>query len=306
MDLRQLKYFIAVFEHHNLSRAAAEIPISQPALTRSVKLLESELGVKLFRRQARGVIPTSAGERFYRHANKILAACERAEKDVRTAGDFLSGEITIGVTALFAESVMERVVAEFLERHPRVKITVRQSLLGELLLGLERGELELALCNFPIQPVPETHTFETLVELNSYAYASSDHPLADGRKLTWKCMAEASWVNFNQSHSRETLDAIFLSLNLAPPRPPLLTDSLTLLKAVIQRRGFIGMLPEQLMASEVAAGSVIRLSLPGTPIIRNGGLIMLKESNRSPLTELFAEELRVVCQEMSIVQPVAK
>jgi DNA-binding transcriptional LysR family regulator len=305
MDLRQLKYFIAVFEHSNFSRAAAEIPISQPALTRSVQLLESELGVTLFRRQARGVIPTSAGERFYRHANKILAACERAEKDVRTAGDFLSGEIVIGVTALFAESVMERVVGEFLERHPQVNITVCQRVLGHLLSGLERGEFELALCNFPIQPLPDTLTLETLVELNSYAYASSDHPLANGRELTWKSIAEASWVNFNHSLSRETLDAIFLNLNLAPPRPPLLTDSLTLIKAMIQRRGFIGMLPQQLMASETAAGTVVRLNLPGTPIIRSGGLIMLKEFNRSPLTELFAEELRIICHEMNIVHPVA-
>ena len=301
MDLRQLRYFIAVFEHSNFSRAAAEIPISQPALTRSVQLLESELGVSLFRRQARGVIPTSAGERFYRHANNILADCERAEKDVRTAGDFLSGEIAIGATALFADSVMERVVGEFLERHPRVKITVCQRVLGHLLTGLERGEFELALCNFPIQPLPDTHALETLLELSSYAYASSDHPLADGRELTWESVAEASWVNFNQSHSRETLDTIFLNLNIAPPRPPLLTDSLTLLKAMIQRRGFIGMLPEQLMASETAAGTVVRLNLPGTPVIRQGGLIMLKEFNRSPLTELFAEELRIICQELSMV-----
>jgi len=303
MDLRQLRYFIAVFEHSNFSRAAAEIPISQPALTRSVQLLESELGVNLFRRQARGVIATSAGERFYRHANKILSACDRAEKDVRTAGDFLSGEIAIGVTALFADSVMERVVGEFLEKHPRVKITVCQGLLGDCLSGLERGEFELALCNFPIQPLPDTHTMETLVELNSYAYASSDHPLADGRELTWKTMAEASWVNVNQSHSRETLDTIFLNLNLVPPQPPLLTDSLNLIKAMIQRHGFIGMLPQQLMASETAAGKVVRLNLPGTPIIRNGGLIMLKEFNRSPLTELFAEELRIICQEMNTVPP---
>jgi DNA-binding transcriptional LysR family regulator len=303
MDLRQLRYFIAVFEHSNFSRAAAEIPISQPALTRSVQLLESELGINLFRRQARGVIPTSAGERFYRHANKILAACERAEKDVRTAGDFLSGEIAIGVTALFADSVMERAVGEFLEKHPRVKITVCQGLLADCLSGLERGEFELALCNFPIQPLPDTHTLETLVELNSYAYASCDHPLADGRKLTWKSMAEASWVNVNQSHSRETLDTIFLNLNLVPPQPPLLTNSLNLIKAMIQKRGFIGMLPQHLMASETAAGSVVRLNLPGTPIIRNGGLIMLKEFNRSPLTELFAEELRIICQEMNTVPP---
>src|SRR6056297_2231193 len=136
MDLRQLRYFIAVYEQGSVSRAASEIPISQPALTRSIRLLENELGVSLLQRHARGVIPTSAGERFYRHAHRILADCSQAREDIRDADDSLSGETAIGVAALFAYTVMDRIVGEFCEKHPEVRITVTQGLLDDLLSGL--------------------------------------------------------------------------------------------------------------------------------------------------------------------------
>jgi DNA-binding transcriptional LysR family regulator len=298
MDLRQLRYFIAVYEHGGVSRAAAEIPISQPALTRSVQLLEDELGVSLFQRGARGVIPTSAGEKLYRHAHKILAACDHAEEDVRGADEQLSGEITIGVSALFTHSIMERVIGDFYEKHPRIKITVCQELLGDLLVGLERNDYELVLCNFPIQALPDAHTPETLLILRSHIYVSAGHPLAKASDVSWKSVAEASWVSFNQSQSKEAINALFLNQNLAPPQTPVLTNSLALIKSMILERGFVGMLPRQVMEAETAAGKAVQISLPGTPIIREAGLITLKDTKRSPLAELLSEDLRLACRDL--------
>ncbi len=299
MDLRQLRYFIAVFEHGSISRAAAEIPISQSALTRSMHILEGELGVTLFQREARGVIPTSAGERLYRHAYKILAACDRAEEDVRSTDNYLSGEIAVGVTALFAHTIMDRLAGEFYERHPKVKITVYQGLLGDLLSGLERGEFELALCNFPVQSPPDTYALESLMELSSHIYASSDHPLANASDASWESVAQAKWVDFNQAHSREAFDSLFLNQNLAPPQTPVLTNSLALIKSMILRRGFVGLLPQQLMTDETAAGTIVGIPLRGTPIKRRAGLITLREAKPSPLSELLAEDIRAICRELN-------
>lgn len=302
MDLRQLRYFIAVYEQGSVSRAAAEIPISQPALTRSIRLLEHELGVSLLQRHARGVIPTGAGERFYRHAYRILADCSAAREDIRDAGDSISGEIAIGVAALFAYTVMDRVIGEFRKKHPEVRITVTQGLLGDLLSGLERGDIAMALCNFPVQSLPDTHVAETLMQLKSHAYVSSDHPLATGGAPTWRAVAKASWVHFNQPQSQEAVQALFLNQNIAPPRAPLMTNSLALIKSMILRRGFVGLLPEQLMADEMSAGSIVRLKLPGTPITRKAGLITLKESYHRPLKELFADDIRDICREIQVMR----
>ncbi|MEQ8515787.1 MAG: LysR substrate-binding domain-containing protein, partial [Chromatocurvus sp.] len=79
---------------------------------------------------------------------------------------------------------------------------------------------------------------------------------------------------------------------------PVLTNSVALIKSMILRRGFIGLLPEQLMAGEIAEGSVIRLAIPGTPVTRKAGLITLRDSNPRPLAKLFAEDIRILCREV--------
>jgi LysR family nitrogen assimilation transcriptional regulator len=296
MDLRHLKYFIAAYEHGSLSRAATDIPISQPAITRSLKQLEDELGVSLLKRHARGVVPTNAGERFYLHAKSILAECARAGQDALDAGDQVSGEVSIGVASLFTYTMMDRVVAGFCERHPKVKVTVVQGLLEDLLAGLEHGDIELALCNFPVQSLPDSHILETLVELKIFPYVSRDHPLADSKTVSWKTVADARWVNFSQPHSQEAFAAPFINENLAPPQTPLLTNSMLLVKSMILKWGFIGLLPEQLMVDEIEAGALVKLRLPGIPITRNAGLIMRRDGYRRPVAELFAEEIRNACK----------
>ena len=100
MDLRQLRHFVAIFERGNLSKAAEDIFISQPALTRSLKTLEDELGVELLQRHARGTTPTEAGERFYHHAMSILAECSRARLDAaQMANGELVGEVAQSLEA---------------------------------------------------------------------------------------------------------------------------------------------------------------------------------------------------------------
>lgn len=296
MDLRQLKYFIAAYEHGSLSRAATDVAISQPAMTRSLKQLEDELGVSLLQRHARGVAPTNAGERFYLHATSILAQCTRASQDVLEAGEQVSGEVSIGVASLFTYTMMDHAVASFCERHPKVTVTVIQGLLEDLLTGVEQGNLELALCNFPVQTLPDSTILETLVELKVFPYVSRDHPLAVAKTVSWKSVADARWVNFSQPHSQEAFAAHFINENLAPPQTPVLTNSMALVKSMILKWGFIGLLPEQLMVEEIEAGSLVKLKLPGTPFTRNAGLLMRRDGYRRPVVELFAEEIRSACK----------
>ena len=298
MDLRQLKYFVVVYEHGNMSRAAEEIPISQPALTRSVRMLEDELGVKLFQRHARGAAPTAAGERFYQHARSILAECERASQDVLQAGGELSGEVTIGVGSLFASNLSDRIISRFCAKYPLVTVTLLQGFFEDLITQLEMGEIELALCNFPVQELPGSEDFETLFEVHTNAYVSSRHPLASSSQPSRQALAEARWANVNQPHSQDVLDSLFINENLIAPRIGLRTNSLTLIKSVIVDYDFVGLLPEHMMTAELKAGTVVKLDLPGTPIVRGAGLIMRKAGYRRPIADLMAEEIRTTCREM--------
>jgi len=298
MDLRQLKYFVAVFEHGNLSRAAEHIPISQPALTRSVKMLEDELGVELFHRHARGAAPTPAGERFYHHAKSILAECDRAREDAAEAGGRLSGEVTIGLGPLFASHLIDDVIKRISDRYPLITVTAIQGYFEDLVNLLDLGQIELAFCNFPLQERPMTLVFEKLFEVRTSVFVASTHPLAGMSPLSKQALTEANWASVNQPHSLNVLDAFFISDNLPAPHIALRTNSLTLIKSVIVDGGFVGLVPEHMMVEEIENGTAIRLDVPGTPIARDAGLILRKDAYHRAIAELLADEIRERCRQL--------
>ena len=124
MDSRQLRYFAAVYEQGNVSRAADICNVAQSALSHHVANLEAEFGTPLFVRQPRGMEPTAAGERLYEHAKLILKAINAAEKDIRQSGEDVSGDIAIGMaysaTKAIGLSMMKTVIA----RYPKIKLSL--------------------------------------------------------------------------------------------------------------------------------------------------------------------------------------
>jgi LysR family transcriptional regulator, nitrogen assimilation regulatory protein len=97
MDSRQLRYFIAVYEQRNLSRAADQASVAQSALSHHISNLEAEFATPLFERKPRGMEPTAAGERLYEHARIILRAMAAAEREIKEGGSVIAGDISIGM-----------------------------------------------------------------------------------------------------------------------------------------------------------------------------------------------------------------
>ncbi|MEQ8346402.1 MAG: LysR family transcriptional regulator [Sneathiellaceae bacterium] len=157
MDRRQLRYFAAIYEHRNLSRAARACNVAQSALSHNLTNLEAGLGTALFRRQSRGMLPTAAGERLYQHAKGILRAMEAAEADIRHASDRLAGEVSIGM----AYSVVKAVGVPFMKRvtvdHPAVRVSISESLSANTLMHVMKSDVDMALVyNPPADPLLET------------------------------------------------------------------------------------------------------------------------------------------------------
>lgn len=296
MDLRQLRHFVAVFERGNLSKAADDIAISQPALTRSLKNLEDELGVELLERHARGASPTRAGERFYHHAKSILAECSRARIDAMQPPGELAGEVAIGIGALFASHIIDETVAGFCADHPKVSISVLQGFFEELVTLLELGQIELAFINFPLLEPPESLVFEPLYEVSASVVVSSDHALAGDREPTADELSDANWVVVNQPHSKEVFDALFVADGHPAPRTAVRTNSLTLIRSLITDFGFVGLLPDHLLKTEIAEGQATRLAVPSTPVVRQAGLVTRKEGFHRPVADELAQAIRRRCR----------
>jgi len=139
MELRHLRYFVAVAEEHSFTRAAERLWIAQPGLSTQIRRLEGELGVTLFARHTRGVDLTEAGELFLDRARVTLAAAEAARSTGRDLEAGLVGSIRVGVAACAAWRGTCALLATFARDRPDVEVTVSESYGGTLIRDLRDG-----------------------------------------------------------------------------------------------------------------------------------------------------------------------
>jgi DNA-binding transcriptional LysR family regulator len=145
MELRHLRYFLAVAEEGHITRAAERLGIQQPPLSRTIKSLESEIGERLFVRRPRGVELTEAGTAFHRGASAILASLENSVELTRSTARGERGRIRIGVTPTgpFVSFVPD-CLAGFRKSYPAVSLSVEESLSGQLIESLHSGKIDTA------------------------------------------------------------------------------------------------------------------------------------------------------------------
>lgn len=138
MDLRTLRYFIAVLEAGSLSRAAGSLYIAQPALTAQIKKLEAELGAQLFDRSHAGVTPTPAGVQLYEDARRLLSDADAVRERIQRLPQGPEGSVTVALPFLLASLLMGPVLASLKKSHPRIRVFA----LDELSLGVKKAMLD--------------------------------------------------------------------------------------------------------------------------------------------------------------------
>src|SRR6266702_223065 len=149
MDSRQLRYFIAVYEQRNLSRAADQVNVAQSALSHHISNLEAEFATPLFERKPRGMEPTAAGERLYEHARIILRAMAEAETEVREGARVIAGDISIGMANSGVKAIGIELMRTVLTKYPKLKLSLTESLSGATLMHLMISSVDLALVYNP-------------------------------------------------------------------------------------------------------------------------------------------------------------
>jgi LysR family nitrogen assimilation transcriptional regulator len=153
MDSRQLRYFAAIYEQGSLASAAQHLRVAASALSHHLSNLEADLGSALFTRKPRGMQPTAAGERLYEHARSILRAMSVAEKDIRSAGDDVTGEVSIGMAYSAVKAIGVNLLRRVMRDYPKLRVSLTESLSGSTFMHLMTSEVELALVyNPPSEP----------------------------------------------------------------------------------------------------------------------------------------------------------
>jgi len=172
MDSRQLRYFIAVYEQRNLSRAADQASVAQSALSHHISNLEAEFATPLFERKPRGMEPTAAGERLYEHARIILRAMAAAEREIREGGSVIAGDISIGMANSGVKAIGVPLMRAVLAKYPKLKMSLTESLSGATLLHLMASEVDLALVYNP--PSERDLIAEPVLEEQMFCVGTAD------------------------------------------------------------------------------------------------------------------------------------
>ncbi|MET8847332.1 LysR substrate-binding domain-containing protein [Amycolatopsis sp. NPDC004625] len=190
MDLRVLRYFVAVAEERHVGRAADRLHMAQPPLSRAVRGLEDELGATLFERTPKGVTLTDAGAALYDEAVALLAQAGRIRDRVTAAAG--AATLTVGTLADAAEQVGTRLVARFREQHPHIDVRVHETDLADPTAGLRTGLVDVALTRTPFDTAGIG--VHVLRRVRVGVVLREDDPLAARAEVSTAELAGRRWV----------------------------------------------------------------------------------------------------------------
>ncbi len=218
MELRQLRYFVAVARRRHFTAAAEAIGVAQPALSQQIRLLERELGVALLDRTSRRVRPTPAGEAFLPRAERVLAEVASAQSEMAEFAGATRGRVTVGTLPSLAEYQLPRLVAGFHARHPDLELVVREESTATLLALLGGGEVDLALLHRPTNAPPDPAlTLEPLFTEPLVGVVAPGHPLATRGVLALSALRDEPFIlTKSGSVIRDTILAACTVAGFAP------------------------------------------------------------------------------------------
>lgn len=196
IELRHLRYFIAVAEELHFGRAAARLNISQPPLSQQIQILEQQVGARLLARTNRSVSLTPAGRQFLADSRQILSQVEEAAARATRLHQGETGELRIGFTssAPFIKAVSDT-LSSFRQRYPDVHIQTREINTREQISPLNEGLLDLGLMRNT--PLPETLSWEVILREPLLAMIHKDHPLATRPAVSLAELAQEPFVFFD-------------------------------------------------------------------------------------------------------------
>jgi len=204
MELRHLRYFVAVAECGSISRASEELFIAQPPLSVQIKQLEDELGTPLLIRYPRGVGLTPAGELFLQEARELLARAERAKRLVHGVSNEEGGQLRIGFIPSAGHMVLQRLVRELKRQRPHCDIEVVEMISGVQLQALHRMEIDVGIVR---NPFTSTSGLATIELVDPFCLAIPEgHGLEGNTPIELRDAAHQVFVSFTRHRGRAFFD----------------------------------------------------------------------------------------------------
>jgi DNA-binding transcriptional LysR family regulator len=293
MELRHLRYFVAVAEALNFTKASARLRIAQPALSRQVQDLEDEIGVDLLKRSPRGVTITAEGRLFLEEAREVLRCADESVEKVRALARGEYGELHVGYAPSPTVEILPPALAAYQKAFPRVRVLLHDLSEQELIDGLQNGTLELALMPGAAGLQSGSLEFEPLRSYPICVALAPTHRFARLKSITLEKVAAEPLIGFRRQDYPEyyvSLDRIFGPLG--KPRVAVECDSASsLITEVETGRGLALASP---VLKHASGKRLLYRPLAGVEWVLSIGIARMKNGDLTPAGEKFCEILRKV------------
>lgn len=193
VDTRLLRYFVAVAEEGSLTRAAERLFVSQPALTKQIKQLETQLGVPLFTRSRAGMALTEPGQALVTRVPALLADWDQALRETKSMAGRAARVLRVGFVASAANETTQQIIATFARRRPGWRVDMRQAAWSNPTAGLARGDVDAALLRLPF-PGQDTLRVEVLFSEPRWVALPTAHPFATRDQIPFRDLWEEPFV----------------------------------------------------------------------------------------------------------------
>jgi len=284
MELRHIRYFLAVAEERNFTRAAAKLGIGQPPLSQQIRDLEAEVGAALFHRVPHGAELTAAGEAFLGEAKASLAAAEKAKLAAQRANRGETGRLALGFTASSAfNTVVSATIRRFQAQWPEVRLSLTEMNTLALMEKLHRGELDATFMRPSLDDPPGVRLKRLADEPMVIALPAS-HPLAKRAALPLSLLANEPFILFPRLVGLSLFDDVVLACRKAgfelevAQEAPQISSVVNLVAAELG----VSIVPESI--AQIKLDGVAYRPIEGPPAVARLALAVLK-TQRSPVTE---------------------
>jgi len=300
LKLRDLNIFLAVAKEKSMSRAATELAISQPAVSRAIADIEYILGVPLLDRNPHGVEPTLYGRSLMKRSIAVFDELRESVKEIEFLADPNAGEIRIGCTPPLAAGIVPAIIERLNHRHPRILFHVVHTDVASLQRELRDRRIEMAMWRAGSHALDEDMETEALVNDRSLVVAGSRNKWVRRKRIKLAELLDDPWVlPPSDSTARASIDNAFRFGGHHVPRTSVSSTSMAMTMSLLAGGRYLSLLPEStiLVGTQCTGVKVLPVRLPVAPRLIT--LVMLKHRTLSPAARVFIECARDVAKPLA-------
>lgn len=294
MELRQLRYLLAVAAAGNFTRAAETVFVTQSALSQQIQALEQEMGAVLLDRSRRGVRLTAAGEILHQHAQRIMLELEGARVAIEELAGLQRGDLCVGVVQTVNAYLLPMVVTMFAADYPQIKLSIEELPSDDIEAGLTNGDLQVGISFTP--PTNTAISTEDLFTEQLVLVVRDDHALAHTQAVPVQALDGMALVMLSKTFCTRRLWEENARLAAAQPQVVLEMNTVSSILSVVARTGLPTVLPAPTL-QEVSPQNLVGVRLQQPELSRTVGLLWHQDNYLCTASRAFMEVTRQVADQ---------